>query len=158
WKPFGGIQEWTEALLRTPAVHAQIQVIEGGARPRAKSGKYYIVRPLGDVPVFDVADKVVAMSVSEPILRIVCGYLGMFCRLTALDLWYNVVTDGPDVYSQRWHRDPDDRALIKTFLYIRDVDEPNGPFCYIPGTHNVGLFRQKIGRLNYPEDGAIERK
>jgi hypothetical protein len=82
----------------------------------------------------------------------------MFCRLAALDLWYNVATDGPDVFSQRWHRDPEDRALIKTFLYIRDVDETNGPFCYIPGTHNVGPFGQKIGRLNYPKDGVIERK
>jgi hypothetical protein len=82
----------------------------------------------------------------------------MFCRLTALDLWYNVATEGPDLYSQRWHRDPDDRVILKTFLYLRDVDEDNGPFCYIPGTHRAGPLRQKIGRLNYPKPGVVERK
>ena len=155
---FSEIRAWGEALLQAPDVQERIKAIEGGVRLEAKSDKYYIVRPLGDVPLFDVTDRVVDMSLSEPMLRIVCGYLGMFCRLAALDLWYNVAINGPDVYSQRWHRDPEDRALIKTFLYLRDVDETNGPFCYVPGTHNAGPFRQKIGRFNYPEDGVIERK
>lgn len=82
----------------------------------------------------------------------------MFSRLVAIDLWYNVAVDGPDEFSQRWHRDPEDRSIVKTFLYLRDVDETNGPFCYVPRTHKPRVFRPKIGRLNYPDDGVIEKK
>lgn len=155
---FSEIQEWTEARLRAPEIQERIKVVEGGGRPRAKSGKFYIVRPLGDVPVVDIKAAVMNMSLSEPILRIVCGYFGMFSRLAAIDLWYNVATDGPDEFSQRWHRDPDDRSIVKTFLYLRDVDETNGPFCYVPRTHKPGTFRQKIGRSNYPNNGVIEKR
>jgi hypothetical protein len=152
------IQEWAEAKLRAPEVQERIKVVESGGQPVAKSGKFYIVKPIGDYPVVDIRDPVMDISLSESILRIVCGYLGMFSRLAAIDLWYNVAIDGPDVFSQRWHRDPEDRVIVKTFLYLRDVDETDGPFCYVPGTHKPGALRQKIGRLNYPSDGVIERK
>ena len=155
---FSEIQEWADALIRAPEIQERIKVVEGGGRSATKSDKFYIVRPLGDYPVVDVKDIVMQVSLSEPILRIVCGYLGMFSRLSAIDLWYNIATGGPDVFSQRWHRDPEDRVIVKTFLYLRDVDETNGPFCYVPGTHKPSALTQKIGRLNYPNDGVIERK
>jgi hypothetical protein len=162
---FSEIQGWADRLIRAPEIQEKIKVIERGGRQIAegggswaKSDKFYIVRPIGDFPVVDVQDIIMQVSLSEAVLRIVCGYLGMFSRLAAIDLWYNVATGGPDVFSQRWHRDPEDRVIVKTFLYLRDVDETNGPFCYVPGTHKPGALRQKIGRLNYPNDGVIERK
>jgi len=150
------IKEWAEAALRGPAIAERIKAIESGQRPEAKGDKYYIVRPLGDLPVFSAEEAAVRMALSDTILRIVCGYFRMFCRLAALDLWYNVPVNGPDVFSQRWHRDPEDRKLLKIFLYLRDVDEGQGPFCYLPGTHSPGAFVQKIGRYNYPKDGIID--
>ncbi len=157
-RKFSEIQRWAAAQLQVPAARERIAAVEGGARPKVKGDKYYIVRPLGDTPVFAVDDAVIGATLSDPILRVVCGYLGMFARLVALDLWYNVPMEGPDVFSQRWHRDPEDRALIKTFLYLRDVGESNGAFCYVPGTHNAGPLRQRIGRYNYPDDGVIEER
>jgi hypothetical protein len=145
--------------MSTPATQEKITAIRSGARPKLWSGKYFIVRPLGELPLsLDLGELVVGAALSDPILRIVSGYLGMFSRLTALDMWYNVALDGSDVFSQRWHRDPEDRALIKTFLYLRDCGETNGPFCYVPGSHNAGPLRQKIGRLNYPDDGVVEAR
>jgi len=154
------IQEWAEALLRAPDIKERIRILENGVRPAARSNwdKFYIVKPLGDSPVFDIRDDVLEMVLSEPILRIVCGYLGMFSRLAYMNLWYNVATDGPDEFSQRWHRDPEDRSIIKTFLYLRDVDETNGPFCYVPGTHTASAFTQRIGVPNYPDDGVVEKR
>jgi hypothetical protein len=156
--PFEQIREWAEALVSAPAMRERITSIESGAKPEAKGGKYYIVRPLGDCPAFDVQDTVLRAVLSDPILRVVSGYLGMFSRITALDLWYNVPTDGPETLSQRWHRDPEDRALVKTFLYLRDCDEASGPFCYVPGSHNAGPLQHKVGGYNYPDDGAIDRQ
>jgi hypothetical protein len=154
------LQQWAETLLRAPEIEERIRVIESGIRPPARSNwdKFYLVRPLGDSPVFDIRDSVLAMVLSEPILRIVCGYLGMFSRLAYMNLWYNVATKGPDEFSQRWHRDPEDRSIVKTFLYLRDVDETHGPFSYVPGTHGANAFTQRIGVPNYPADGVVEKR
>lgn len=159
---FAGLKGWAEALIESPTIREKISAVEQGARPKTKANKFYLVRPLGERPHVEIRDKVVEMSLSDPILRIVGGYFGMLGRLTALDLWYNVPTSGPDVVSQRWHRDPEDRTIVKTFLYLRDVDETNGPFCYIPRTHNGGpykrIHRQAVGRGNYPKDGDVDRR
>jgi tetratricopeptide (TPR) repeat protein len=37
------------------------------------------------------------------------------------------------------------RSQIKSFLYLEDVSQENGPFCYIKGSHNdLSLIRQKF--------------
>jgi hypothetical protein len=155
---FAQLQDWAEAAVDSPETRQKIAEITTGVRPEGKGGKFYIVRPLGKYPSFDLQEHVAKVVLSEPILRIVSGYLRMFSILAAVDFWYNVACQGPEVFSQRWHRDPEDRALVKTFLYLRDCDESNGPFCYVPGTHNAGPLRQKIGRHNYPDDGVIDRR
>jgi hypothetical protein len=155
---FETIRQWAEPLLDAPEVQANIKFISDGGRPAAKSDKFYIVRPLGDRPAVTLKDCIMSVALSDPVLRVVSAYLGMFSRLTAVDLWYNVATGGPDVFSQRWHRDSEDRSIVKTFLYLRDVNETNGPFCYVSGTHKANAFTQKVGRLNYPHEGIIEKK
>jgi hypothetical protein len=162
------LQQSAERLVQKPANQMRLEEI-GRRAPAAPSkkfftgaDKFYIVPLLGAKPVFDLNDKFMEFSLSEPVLRIVCGYLEMFSRLVLMDLWYNVSTNGPDVFSQRWHRDPDDRKEVKLFLYLRDVNVGNGPFCYIPGSHNAGRFKrvfpQTIRISNYPPDGAVENK
>lgn len=42
--------------------------------------------------------------------------------------------DGQKVETRLWHRDAEDRRIVKIIVYINDVDEPCGPFCYIPKT------------------------
>jgi Phytanoyl-CoA dioxygenase (PhyH) len=156
------LQELADTLMEKPAIQERIKAIEAGARPGARSGKFYLVRPLGNRPALDLNDKFLKVCLSDPILRIVCRYFGMFGRLVDIELWYNVATDGSDVFSQRWHRDNEDRQIVKIFLYLRDVDHTNGPFSYIPKTHNAGpykrIFPQTIDRSIYPPDGAVEKK
>jgi hypothetical protein len=52
--------------------------------------------------------------------------------------------------------------MVKTFLYLRDVDVTNGPFCYVPGSHNGGRFKrfypQQPDAYNYPNDGIVEKR
>ena len=66
---------------------------------------------------------------------------------------------GPPVFSQRWHRDPEDKRMVKTFLYLRDVHETTGPFCFVHRSHNGGAFRHVRPRTvaRYPEDGFVEK-
>jgi Phytanoyl-CoA dioxygenase (PhyH) len=155
------LQKSAEMYVQKPANHERILAIERGAMLAAKNDKFYLVRLLGDLPVFDQKDKFVELSLSNEVLGIVCGYLRMLGRLGFMDLWYNAPTHGPQVSSQRWHRDPDDRKQVKLFLYLRDVNETNGPFCYIPETHNGGRFRkicpQGIHTSNYPPDDFVDK-
>jgi Phytanoyl-CoA dioxygenase (PhyH) len=159
---FEQAQAWAEALVADPANQQSIKLVESGGRP---DGKFYIVRLLGNTPVLDFDDAILRMSISGPVLRIVAGHLGMLGRLASVHLWYNVATPGPAVYSQRWHRDPEDKRIVKTFLYLRDVDETNGPFCFVRGSHNSGPFKAlrpqvvgAAGETNYPEDGFVEKE
>jgi Phytanoyl-CoA dioxygenase (PhyH) len=159
---FEEARAWAEKLVAAPAIRERIELIESGRVPDdAKAGKSYLVRLLGDMPAVDINDAVVRMSLSAPVLRIVDGYLGLFARFSATDLWYNMATPGPATRSQRWHRDPEDKRLVKTFLYLRDVDETNGPFNFVRGSHNGGRFKdvrpQQVGGGNYPEDGFVEK-
>ena len=66
----------------------------------------------------------------------------MWAKLSYVDLWYTVPQprDAARVASQLWHRDFDDRHLLKAFLYLVDVDSETGPFEYVPGSQPGGRF------------------
>jgi hypothetical protein len=154
---FSRLQELAEALLETT------ERDETTKEPERVPGteKFYLVRPLGQKPLLSIQNEFLAYGASDEILRIVCSYFNMFCRLLSLDVWYNLPVEGPDQLSQRWHRDPDDKKQVKIFLYLRDVDGGTGPFCYIPKSHNGGPFAkvlpQTIHVSNYPPDGVVEK-
>jgi hypothetical protein len=42
--------------------------------------------------------------------------------------------------SQLWHRDREDRLILKMFVYLNDIPEGGGPFTYAPGTHEKGTI------------------
>jgi hypothetical protein len=157
---FKELQEIAEKRLLADANQVRIQDIKSGAKPMDKAGKYYLVRMHGQPPIFDLSDPFLRFSLSAEVLSVVCRYLGMLARLGFMDLWFNVPTPGPPKFSQCWHRDPDDRRLVKLFLYLRDVADSGGPFCYVSETHNDGRFgnfrRQVIHSSNYPGDHVIE--
>jgi hypothetical protein len=81
-------------------------------------------------------------AASDALLEVVNSYVGVYTKLVGLDNWYTVAF--PEAYdrvaSQRWHRDPEDRHVVKCFLYFSDVDEDSGPFEYIPGSAEGGAY------------------
>ena len=67
------------------------------------------------------------------LLDVANAYLGMWSKLEYVDVWYTPPARGGErVSSQRWHRDFNDRHLLKAFIYLVDVDEEAGPFEYVP--------------------------
>jgi hypothetical protein len=74
-------------------------------------------------------------------LGIVNSYYGMLTKLRSFNVWYNFPTQEDARESQLWHRDPEDRLILKMFVYLTDVDEKTGALSYVPGTHNQGTLK-----------------
>ena len=49
-----------------------------------------------------------------------------------------------------WHRDSAIRDQFKAFLFLTDVTEDNGPFCYVQGSHSFTAVKKinKLLRIN----------
>jgi hypothetical protein len=79
---------------------------------------------------------------SEALLDIVNTYRGLLTRLKYVDNWYTVPHPAAEkrVFSQRWHRDPEDQHCVKVFLYLSDVDADAGPFEYILSSSSGGRY------------------
>jgi len=91
----------------------------------------------------------VELSLRERVVAIANAYLEMFSRfygIRAMKTTVMGVEEGP-TQSQLWHRDPDDKKLCKMFLYLNDVDEGTGPFCYVAGSHPEGKFANVFPQL-----------
>jgi hypothetical protein len=85
-------------------------------------------------------------------------------RLAAHARWYSVPqpAEATRISSQRWHRDYNDKHLLKAFLYLVDVDEGMGPFQYVPGSQPGGPYAEEWGweplGQNYPTEEELESR
>ena len=63
-----------------------------------------------------------------------------------MDLWYNLPVEQSElpVDSERWHRDHEDRKIVKLYLYLVDVEEQMGPFTYIRSSQPGGKRRKAL--------------
>lgn len=103
---------------------------------------YFLIELWNGSHVLDLGHVFIQFSLSKPILTIVSGYLKMYPKFRYFELQATVPSiagdEGNARASQKWHRDPDDRKLLKVFLYINDVAKDAGPFMYVKGTHSMG--------------------
>ena len=141
-------------------------VEQDGAAPK-EGKKHYLVRAYAPGPTELGADNPWLRVAADPrLLDLVNAYLGLWSKVSYVDQWYTV----PDpeaadrVASQRWHRDYNDRYLLKAFLYMNDVDENAGPFEYVPGSMIGGrrfadVFPWAVfGEDLYPPEAELERR
>jgi Phytanoyl-CoA dioxygenase (PhyH) len=103
--------------------------------------KNYVLTLLGPVPTLDPSDIFVRFALQPEILGIVNSYFGMLTKLRSYNVWHNFPTHASPRESQLWHRDPEDRCVLKMFVYLTDVNEGAGPLSYAPGTHSLGMVK-----------------
>ncbi|WFU07162.1 hypothetical protein QA648_35235 (plasmid) [Rhizobium sp. CB3171] len=65
-------------------------------------------------------------GLNQRLLNIVEAYLGLPVAYDGLNLFYTVA-DGRQIGTRKWHRDREDRRMIKIAVYCNDVDEGGGP-------------------------------
>jgi hypothetical protein len=127
--------------------------------------KHYILTkyPQDRKPLITASNPLLGLGINPLILDVVNSYLGMWSKLIYFDMWHTLPLNTDTRFlSQRWHRDPEDRKKIRTFLYFSNVDVDAGAMEYFMGSHLGGpyehLFRWEdpLG-IPYPPDGEIER-
>jgi hypothetical protein len=118
-------QEHAEALERGRAS-------ANGLGPIGK--KTYMHKYFGDRQVLEHDSIFTRFALDSRVLGIANAYFGMYTRLRSYNVWHTFPTKMEARESQLWHRDREDRLILKVFVYLSDVDEGAGPFTYAPGT------------------------
>lgn len=131
---------------------------------RVRAGKEFVVRLHSYGVDLDLTDSWFHACASHRMLDVANSYLGMWSKLEYVDMWYSVPQpeSADRISSQRWHRDFNDRRLVKVFLYLVDVDEQTGPFQYAAGSAPGGPYGdawpwRPLGE-NYPPENELEQR
>jgi hypothetical protein len=110
---------------------------------RRRPGKEFVVRKYAYGVQLGLDDPWLRLGVEPRLLDVANAYLGMWSKLEYVDVWYTPpVSDAERRSSQQWHRDFNDRHLLKAFVYLVDVDEDGGPFEYVPRSAPGGELDQ----------------
>jgi hypothetical protein len=132
------------------------EIMEGRQRRDGEAFKNYLTELLGPRPVLDPESNFVRIALAPEVLDVANRYFGMMTRLRFFNVWLNFATAAPPKNSQLWHRDPEDRYILKMFIYLSDVDDESGPFFYAPGTHSYGRIRRQPE--SFGEPGTTARR
>jgi hypothetical protein len=130
---------------------------------RRRPGKEFVVRKYSSGVQLGLDDPWLRLGINPRLFDIANAYLEMWSKLEYVDVWYTPPADAGDRRSsQRWHRDFNDRHLLKAFLYLVDVDEETGPFEYVPRSAPGGELDKlwpwrPLGENYPPEDELAER-
>jgi hypothetical protein len=136
----------------------------GDSALRRRPGKEFVVRKYAYGVKLSLDDPWLRLGTNRRLLDIANSYLEMWSKLEYVDVWYTppVGGGGERRSSQRWHRDFNDRHLLKAFIYLVDVDQETGPFEYVhrsaPGGELDELWPWRPLGENYPpQDELAER-
>ncbi len=100
-----------------------------------KGTKDFFTHLSGIPPALDIVSPEIQLALSAPMLNIASEYFGFVPKLhNAGFILTHVVPEGTEpTHSQRWHRDPEDKKILKVFVSLSDIDEGAGPLNYVMG-------------------------
>lgn len=111
---------------------------EEADRPAVGGEKKFLLELLGLHPVLEPDSVFGRFALARPFLGVANAYFGMYTKLRHYNVWRNFPSKGAARTSQLWHRDREDRRILKCFVYLSDVDADSGPLTYVPGSHAGG--------------------
>lgn len=127
--PVLGARGWQRAVLpaelraRVVATCERMASARPARRIKGPSTVYRLVEPAD----YDPRGDLMQLALHPPLLEAVAAYLGTAPFINELELLYSMPTEGPAQRTQLWHRDKDDRRLIKLFLLVRATGLEHGP-------------------------------
>ncbi|TQX85339.1 MULTISPECIES: hypothetical protein [unclassified Rhizobium] len=90
--------------------------------------------------------EIVRFPLNDRILNVVETYLGLPAAYDTLNFFYTVA-DGRQVAARKWHRDVEDRRMVKMIVYLHDVDLDTGPIEIL---HYPFPGSDKLRGANFP--------
>jgi hypothetical protein len=139
--------EKREAELGGAIANRRFQTSQGDAI------KSYLISLFDRKHTYQPNDIFIRIASHSQIVALANAYFGMFTKLCYCNVWHNFPMCGEPRESQLWHRDPEDRYILKLFVYLTDVDERSGPTYYAPGTHAKGPIK-KIPEATLRKEGS----
>src|SRR4051794_33234194 len=98
----------------------------------------YILKMNAEGSVLPSDHPLLTIGLSAPILYVVSSYFNLWPKLIYADAWYSIPMDpGKRIGSQQWHRDPEDKQMVKVYLYFSEIDANAGAMEYMLGTSNA---------------------
>jgi hypothetical protein len=94
------------------------------AHRRARLGEKYLMLPGAQVMM---QPRLYTWGLADRLLNIAESYLGLPPAYDGMALVYSVA-DGKEEATRRWHRDREDRRMVRIAIYLNDVDADGGPF------------------------------
>ena len=67
------------------------------------------------------------------------------------------LADGLTVGTRQWHRDIEDRRMLKILVWLNDVDVAGGPFTYVPAPESDRIARELRYAGGYVDDETMTR-
>jgi hypothetical protein len=125
----------------------------------------YILKMNAENSVLSSDHPLITIGLSAPVLHVVSSYMNLWPKLIYTDAWYSIPMDpGKRIGSQQWHRDPEDKQMVKVYLYFSDIDAGAGAMEFILGTSNalhghgieIGEWKAAGAKL-YPSTEEVER-
>lgn len=126
------------SILKQQAGNAEQIVRRAGvSNSKILGEKNYLTRYSESAGAAPLTDFLAVETITGRIYDIATLYFGSIPRITNIDYWLNVPEpeERAPFASQLWHRDYEDRKLLKFFMYFTDVDEGRGAFSLISQTH-----------------------
>jgi hypothetical protein len=147
----GYCQIFLKDFLDTPEVECIF--VEAGERKNAlektirtgvyssKDNKDFLFR-LSSVQGKNAPSKLWSISVDGFFREVANQYFTQKARITNIDYWVTPQGSPGDVprSSQLWHRDYEDKRVLKIFVYFTDVDIDSGALSYIEKSHSSGDY------------------
>jgi hypothetical protein len=151
-EPFAALTAAVDGIERERAV--ELTAGRAAANGGQVGQKAFNVELLGSTPALDTESVYARFALQAPILSMANAYFGMYTRLRYYNVWHTFASQSPARESQLWHRDREDRFILKIFAYLVDVGHEAGPFTYAPGTHGKGHVSRTP---DYSLEGRVQR-
>ena len=97
------------------------------AHERTANGEVFTIVPSDRVSRYP---SIYLLGLRDRLLDIAENYIGLPPAYDGVTITYPVA-DGREVSTRKWHRDWEDRRMLKVAIYLHDVDESAGPFQMI---------------------------
>jgi len=156
------LEQEAERFIADTEAELERERAGGESGLRRREGKEFVVRKYAYDVRLGLDDPWLELGLDRRMLDIANTYLGMWSKLEYVDVWYTPPVEGGRRSSQRWHRDFNDRHLLKAFLYLTDVEADGGPFEYVPRSAPGGelehLWPWRPLGDNYPPEDDLEAK